>query len=79
MMKCFSPFFCFLLGKPNGRIVQHEFPTYPQGMIYTCQENAWMDERVMLMWVEMVLKPYVDTAPENIGSWFPTCDTDEMT
>ena len=39
---------------------------YPQGMIYACQDNAWMDERVMLMWVEMVLKPYVDTAPENV-------------
>ena len=38
---------------------------YPQGMIYACQDNAWMDERVMLMWVDMVLKPYVDTAPED--------------
>ena len=57
--------FCFL-GKPNGRIVQREFPMYPQGMIYACQDNAWMDERVMLMWVEMVLKPYVNTAPDNM-------------
>ena len=65
MMKCFSPFFVFL-GKPNGRIVQCEFPMYPQGMIYACQDNAWMDKRVMLMWVDMVLKPYVDTAPENV-------------
>ena len=39
---------------------------YPQGMIYACQDNAWMDERVMLMWVEMVLKPYVDTAPDDV-------------
>ena len=39
---------------------------YPQGMIYACQDNAWMDERVMLMWVDMILKPYVDTAPEDI-------------
>ena len=35
-------------------------------VIYACQDNAWMDERVMLMWVEMVLKPYVDTAPDNV-------------
>ena len=35
-------------------------------MIYACQDNAWMDERVMLMWVDMVLKPYVDTASENM-------------
>ena len=61
----FLTLFCFL-GKPNGRIVQREFPMYPQCMIYACQDNAWMDERVMLMWVEMVLKPYVDTAPQNM-------------
>ena len=65
-MKCFSPFFVLFFGKPNGRIVQCEFPTHPEGMIYACQDNAWMDERVMLMWVEMVLKPYVDTAPQNV-------------
>ena len=35
-------------------------------MIYACQDNAWMDERVMLMWVDMVLKPYVDTAPDDM-------------
>ena len=39
---------------------------YPQGMIYACQDNAWMDERVMLMWVEMVLKPDVNTAPDSM-------------
>ena len=39
---------------------------YPEGIIYACQDNAWMDERVMLMWVDMVLKPYVDTAPEDV-------------
>ena len=66
MMKCFSHFFVSFLGKPNGRIVQHEFPMYPKGMIYACQDNAWMDERVMLMWVNMVLKPYVDTALQNV-------------
>ena len=66
MMKCFSHFIVLLLGKPNGRIVQCEFLTYPEGMIYACQDNAWMDKRVMLMWVDMVLKPYVDTVPENM-------------
>ena len=66
IMKCFSHFIVLLLGKPNGRIVQCEFPMYPEGMIYACQDNAWMDERVMLMCVNMVLKPYVDPAPENV-------------
>ena len=44
-------------GKPNGQIVTHEFPTYPKGLEYACQDNAWMDKRVMLLWVEKVLKP----------------------
>ena len=66
MMKRSSHFFVLLLGKPNGRIVQHEFLMYPKGMIHACQDNAWMDKRVMLMSVNMVLEPYVDTAPENM-------------
>ena len=53
-------------GKPGGRIDKREFPTYPRSMIYACQENAWMDENVMLMWVEKVLKPYILNAPEDI-------------
>ena len=39
-------------------------------MIYACQDNAWMDERVMLMWVDMVLKPYVDTAPDDVFLYY---------
>ena len=35
-------------GKPNGRIVTHEFPTYPEGLEYACQENACMDKRASL-------------------------------
>ena len=53
-------------GKPGGRIAQREFPTYPKEMLYACQENAWMDEKVMLMWVDKILKPYVMTAPDGI-------------
>ena len=52
-------------GKPNGRI-QRAFGTYPVGCFYAVQERAWMDERVMLMWVELVLIPYVETAPPGI-------------
>ena len=53
-------------GKPNGRIVTREFPTYPEGLEYACQDNAWMDEKVMLLWVEKVLNPYVEAAPDRI-------------
>ena len=38
-------------GSPKGRIARTEFPTFPTGMIYTCQGNAWMDEGVLLTWV----------------------------
>ena len=37
-------------GKPNGRIVQREFPSgnYPTTHFYKCQDAAWMDEQVMI-------------------------------
>ncbi len=53
-------------GKHDGRIARSEFTTYPAGHHYCCQEAAWMDEQVMLAWVEEVLAPYVATAPEDI-------------
>ena len=53
-------------GAKNRRIVKKEFPTFDNFMYYTCQENAWMNEQVMLMWVEKVLMPYVESAPEGI-------------
>jgi hypothetical protein len=42
--------------KPNGR-VEKELANFPPGAHYTVQKNAWMDERVMLMWVEVILEP----------------------
>ena len=63
--KALTPMIVFK-GKPKGRIMMLEFPEYPLGMEYACQDNAWMDETVMLQWVDKVLKPYVDNAPEGI-------------
>ena len=63
--KALTPMIVFK-GKPKGRIVTCELPEYPLGMEYACQDNAWMDETVMLQWVNKVLKPYVDNAPEGI-------------
>ena len=34
--------------------------------MYACQDNAWMDERVMLQWVEQILKPYLLTSPDDV-------------
>jgi hypothetical protein len=55
-------------GKPNGRIARTEFPSgnYPTTHFYKCQDAAWMDEEVMIMWVKEVLAPYAATAPDHI-------------
>jgi hypothetical protein len=50
---------------PNGRI-ERQLANFPPGAHYAVQKNAWMDERVMLMWVESVLEPYVKTAPDGV-------------
>jgi len=47
-------------GKANGRIVKKEFSTFLASHHYHCQDAAWMDETVMLAWVDQVLRPYVD-------------------
>ena len=46
--------------------MKKEFPTFDNSMYHACQENAWMDKQVMLMWVGKVLKPSVESAPESI-------------
>jgi hypothetical protein len=61
---CLTPMMIFK-GQPRGRIVR-TFPTYPAGACYEVQEKAWMDQVVMLSWVDRVLKPYVQTAPVGI-------------
>ena len=53
-------------GKSNGRIARKEFHDYPTIHHYRCQDNAWMDEEVMIAWVDAVLKPYVANAPEDV-------------
>jgi hypothetical protein len=53
-------------GKPNGRIAKTEFASYPTTHRWRCQDNAWMDEGVMIVWVDEILKPYVTNAPAHI-------------
>jgi hypothetical protein len=55
-------------GQPKGRITRTEFSSYPTTNMYRCQANAWMDEAVMVAWVDKVLVPYVATAPDNVVS-----------
>ena len=60
-----TPFLIFK-GVPKGRIASRELPTFNKDCLYACQENAWMDEEMMVVWVEKVLKPYVAMCPPVI-------------
>ena len=53
-------------GKPNGCITKTEFANYLTTHQWRCQDNAWMDEGVMIVWVDEILKPYIANAPEHI-------------
>jgi hypothetical protein len=53
-------------GTENGTIKKRELQNHHPTCIYETQHNAWMDERVMLRWVEDVLAPYVALAPPGI-------------
>jgi len=52
-------------GKPRGRIEQ-EFREYNQGGHYCVQEKAWMDEGIVLAWIEKIIKPYLQTVPFGV-------------
>ena len=49
-----------------GDTVEKESKHYPKDAVYVVQENAWMDKRVMLLWVDKILKPYVANVPPGI-------------
>ncbi len=53
-------------GTENGHIKQCKLVLHDPTCIYKTQANAWMDERVMLRWVEDVLAPYIFLAPPGI-------------
>ena len=50
-----------------GRIVKTEGAMYPPNHQYHCQVAAWMDETVMIVWVDIPLKVHVkQVAPDII-------------
>jgi len=53
-------------GKPGGRIEKTEFATVPPNHQYHCQAAAWMDEDVMIAWVDGPLKAHVEQAPPDV-------------
>jgi hypothetical protein len=59
-----TPFLIFK-GSTKGRIVR-EFPAFPDDCKYACQENAWMDFDMMVLWIDQVLGPYVSSAPPGV-------------
>ena len=54
--------------KPNDRITRSEFLSgnYLTTHFCKCQEAAWMDEDVMIAWVNQVLAPYLAAAPVHV-------------
>ena len=63
------PPYMIFKGSPTGRIAKElkdKDKGYPEGVHYSCQPKAWMDERCCLEWVQKVLKPWADSAPEDI-------------
>jgi hypothetical protein len=54
-------------GQTNGFIVRNEFANFPPTHHYRCQPNASMDKAVMVAWVDEVLAPYVEQAPDDIA------------
>jgi hypothetical protein len=53
-------------GTENSTIKKQELPNHEHTCIYETQENAWMDKRVILRWVEDVLALYVALASPGI-------------
>ncbi len=55
------PLTAIVKGELGGHIERDEIPQYPDDPLYVMQKKAWMDEAVMLQWVDKVLSPYIDT------------------
>ncbi len=44
-------------GMSNGMIARREVPTLPVGSIYHLNKKAWLNEQIVLNWIEHVLAP----------------------
>jgi hypothetical protein len=58
--------FLIIIGKPGGCIERSFSATFPAGCVYSVQENAWMDEHLVLEWVRLVLHPWAENAPHGV-------------
>ncbi|RHZ03113.1 hypothetical protein DYB37_013869 [Aphanomyces astaci] len=56
------PIMFIVRGQPGGTIEKRELRTYPAGHWYAVQENAWMDERVWLMYLNELADHLIDAS-----------------
>ena len=63
--KLLKPFLIFK-GKTDGRITQKELQTYPENCLYACQQKAWMDAKMMNLWIDLVLIPWKDSRKPGV-------------
>ncbi|RHY80954.1 hypothetical protein DYB31_016729, partial [Aphanomyces astaci] len=56
------PIMFVVRGKPGGTIDKKEIPTYPPGHWYAVQENAWMEERVWLTYLDELSNYLLDSS-----------------
>ncbi len=53
-------------GESGGKIERDEIPKYPAGPLCAIQKKAWMDEAVMLLWVDNFLSPNIKTQQSHV-------------
>jgi hypothetical protein len=53
-------------GAPNGRIVNHEFVTFPEDGHYVCQKKALMDKEMMNKWIGLLLAPWKNSKAPGV-------------
>ena len=63
------PPFLIFKGEQNGRIATKELPTFPEMCHYAMQKKAWMDEAMMMKWIDECLKLWKNC---YLLWWFPS-------
>ncbi len=53
-------------GEQNCRIANKEIPTFSEMCCYTMQKKAWMDEPMMMKWIEVCLARWKNTLPPTV-------------
>jgi hypothetical protein len=60
------PFLLVFKGTPGKKIQKKMQKEGDKRLLYYAQKKAWMSEDILIEWVDRVLKPYVETAPEGV-------------